>query len=202
LTGSLACFRFNPLEAEGGLGGAHVGLNVQIAQVVLGIEAERSWANFSGSAITFSPIVPGDRTNNTSRVKQLDAVTGRIGYAWSNWLAYLRAGVVWVRGEGGSDLLTAAGPVGASHPTREQTRRGRTVGVGVEYGFLGNWSARLEYDYLDFGTEQQSRTATGGGGFTLVEIREHTLDAHEVKIALSYRFGWWGFGKGPVTAAY
>ena len=35
------------------------------------------------------------------------------------------------------------------------------VGLGIEYAFAQNWSAKVEYSYLDFGTERISFTSNG-----------------------------------------
>ena len=39
-------------------------------------------------------------------------------------------------------------------------KTGWTVGVGLEYAFLGNWSAKIEYLYVDLGSfDLRSSTA-------------------------------------------
>jgi outer membrane immunogenic protein len=63
-------------------------------------------------------------------------------------------------------------------------------GTGVEYAFYGSWSAKVEYDYLDFGT--QAVTFPGLPAFdpqfigTTVAIRQRI---QLVKFGLNYRFG-------------
>ena len=34
------------------------------------------------------------------------------------------------------------------------------LGVGVEYAFLGNWSAKLEYNYMDMGSKTVTLATT------------------------------------------
>jgi outer membrane immunogenic protein len=58
--------------------------------------------------------------------------------------------------------------------------------AGLEYAFMGNWSAKLEYLYLDFGTytfasPQPSPTAFNWA--TDVQPREHI-----VRVGLNYKF--------------
>ena len=72
----------------------------------------------------------------------------------------------------------------------DQTRLGWMFGAGVEYAFYRNWSANVEYDYLDFGT--QGVTFPGLPAFdpqfigTTVAIRQRI---QLVKFGLNYRFG-------------
>ena len=62
------------------------------------------------------------------------------------------------------------------------TELGWTVGGGVEKKFARNWSAKLEYLYLDFGTH----TFLSGTGFdTSVRLRDHVLRA-----GINYQFDW------------
>jgi outer membrane immunogenic protein len=67
-----------------------------------------------------------------------------------------------------------------------ETRSGWTIGGGVEYAFAGNWSAKVEYDYIDFGTKTVTfpdiPTATG-----FPEGLKNTIN--EVKVGVNYRFG-------------
>jgi len=66
-----------------------------------------------------------------------------------------------------------------------ETRLGWTVGAGVEWAFWDNWSVKLEYDYLDFG----SRTVTFNDpllGAATISVSERIS---EVKLGVNYRFG-------------
>jgi outer membrane immunogenic protein len=58
--------------------------------------------------------------------------------------------------------------------------------------FAPNWSAKVEYQYYNFG----STTFTGGPA-AIVGSRFRD-DEHTVKAGLNYRFGW----GGPVAARY
>jgi outer membrane immunogenic protein len=61
------------------------------------------------------------------------------------------------------------------------TRLGWIVGGGAEYRFAPNWSAKLEYNYLDFGTEHYSIEGT---------LSSIETQAHLVKVGFNYRLGW------------
>jgi len=70
-------------------------------------------------------------------------------------------------------------------------------GTGVEYAITGNWSAKVEYDYLDFGTHRERLpgfTVLNAGVPIDVDIRQRI---HLVKFGVNYRFGW-----GPIVARF
>ncbi len=72
-----------------------------------------------------------------------------------------------------------------------ETRTGWTAGGGIEWGFLGNWSARLEYDYLDFGSVTVSRDVSFSATPVpnpLLRTAESTVQ--QVTLAINYRFDW------------
>ena len=58
------------------------------------------------------------------------------------------------------------------------------LGAGFEYGIFGNWTAKIEYDYLAFGTE---RTLFTGATTRPFEVTQHIS---LVKLGINYRFGW------------
>lgn len=68
------------------------------------------------------------------------------------------------------------------------TRVGWTVGAGVERKFTRNWSAKLEYLYMDFG----SKTCFGTANQADVSFHDHVLRA-----GFNY-----AFAPTPVVAKY
>ena len=61
------------------------------------------------------------------------------------------------------------------------------MGPGVEYAFIDNWSAKLEYNYMDFGTRGvRFASPTASLVFLDANIRERI---HVVKVGINYRFG-------------
>jgi opacity protein-like surface antigen len=61
-------------------------------------------------------------------------------------------------------------------------RSGWLLGYGTEFDLGNNWSAKAEYDYIDFG----SRTALASDGLTV--LRDSGAIS-QVKIGVNYRFG-------------
>jgi len=64
--------------------------------------------------------------------------------------------------------------------SQSTTRAGWTLGAGLEKKFTPNWSAKLEYLYLDFG-ENTFFSSTGSD--LNVKLRDHI-----VRAGLNYRF--------------
>ncbi len=200
-------------HTSGFLGGGQVGCNYQFApNWVIGIEGDGSAADIKGDVnappVTF--IIPGVGTSPPitstfhAKTEWLASVTGRLGWAAGPWLIYAKGGVAWA-----GDKFAADIPIFEEHLEASQTRTGWTVGGGVEWAFWNNWSAKLEYDFYDFGTRSVTLTGffPGVGPSTFpagpvavpgVDIKQ-TISA--VKFGINYRFGW-GKGKAPVVASY
>jgi outer membrane immunogenic protein len=180
-------FRFNEHIVEGGFAGVQAGLNYQLGHWLLGIEADYSWAEMFGTTTTFSPITPGDKTVNSARVDWFYTVAGRLGLVWNNWLVFVKAGHIRTQTTGGSTLYDAAGNALTGHATRSEQVDGRLIGGGVEYALPGNWSAKLEYNFADFGDRLQTSTARAGN-VVLQEVRNHNDVMHAVKLGVNYHF--------------
>jgi outer membrane immunogenic protein len=178
----------NSLQGSDGqfLGGVQGGFDYQFAtNWVIGAEAQYSWLNNSNNGVLF----PGSGTLVSSNTDQLGSVTGRLGYTWGPALLYAKGGYAW-RDNPNIAAIFAGAPVAFS--TTGNSKDGYTVGAGLEYMFAPNWSAKVEYQYYNFG----STTFTGGPADVVgARFRD---DEHTVKAGINYRFGW----GGPVAARY
>jgi len=158
-------------NADGFLGGGQVGFNYQIGQFVLGVEGDGSWTGIKGGTTALG-------ANIDNNVDWTSTLTGRAGIAFDRWLVYGKGGVAWAGDRFTSNRYTP-GPVEVT-----DTRIGWTVGAGVEYAFAPQWSAKLEYNYMDFGTKAVS-FAPG----TSTDIDQQV---HAVKFGVNYKFGGGG----------
>jgi outer membrane immunogenic protein len=177
----------NSLQGSDGrfLGGVHGGFDYQFAtNWVMGVEAQYSWLGTNNNGVLF----PGGTliTNNND---QLGSVTGRLGYAWGPALLYAKGGYAW---RDNNNFNVSNGGVPVAFTTDANHRDGYTVGAGLEYMFAPNWSAKVEYQYYNFGS-----TSFTSGPAEIVGTR-YRDDEHTVKAGLNYRFGW----GGPVVAKY
>ena len=171
-----------PLDVNPGgvVGGGQVGANYEFAPWVVGIEG--SWTDVGFSGITSVGTTTGLTENNTSTPQWFAAVTGRVGYAADSLLFYVKGGGAWMKVDYTQSLLV--NPASPFNQTITDTRSGFTAGVGVEYGLTENFSAKLEYNFYDFGTQTYN-----GFAQTPVSIKS---DMHVVTFGLNYRFTWAG----------
>ena len=65
-------------------------------------------------------------------------------------------------------------------------RTGWTAGAGVEWAFTNDWSARLEYDYYDFGRSNVLMSDAANAFASIVTYRQN---AQMVKLGLNFRVG-------------
>jgi outer membrane immunogenic protein len=187
---------FTGKNMSGFLGGVQGGYNWQFANnFVLGIEGEYTWADVSGSATTVStvPRFLGFSSISTARLQDIALVTGRLGYAANNWLFYVKGGGAWGQGRSFSFNDRANGTL-FDTSSSSTDRSGYVVGVGAEWGFAPNWSAKLEYNYIDFGSTNVTLNSSLGTQ-TFVSSSEKI---NIVKAGVNYRFNW----GGPVVAKY
>ena len=133
-------------STNGWLIGGTLGYNLQTGNWVWGIEGDFDWANNKGSHAC------GGGTCTTTN-DWLGTIRGRVGYAFDRFLPYFTAG-----GAYGNIKMD---PPGASDDS--EARFGWVVGGGVEWAFLSNWSAKLEYLYADLGTAHCNIGACGAG---------------------------------------
>ncbi len=162
-------------DVSGFLGGGQIGLNYQVAKLVMGIEGDISATNMKGDSLCANPLYIC-----TSKVHWIGTVTGRLGYAMTeNALIYVKGGWAWAR-ENFDFKATFA-----SEDTGHVSASGWTVGGGFEYGLARNWSAKVEYNYIDFGTKRRDYFSPAGALADTVDVKQ---DLHLVKVGLNYRF--------------
>jgi outer membrane immunogenic protein len=190
--GGFPGFRIGAGDASGFLGGAQVGVNYQLDAVVVGIEADFSWADLSGPTCNFS--APNTAPLQCqSKADRFGTVTARLGVAFDRALIYFKGGAAWVHEE--HELLFFVNPLLAPTAVVSKSKWGWTAGAGIEYALARNWSAKLEYDFMGFGTSRYLfdfptlNTALG------IEIKQRV---HAVKFGWNYKFDW----GGPVVANY
>ncbi|ALK08634.1 outer membrane protein [Blastochloris viridis] len=171
-------------DDNGFLGGGQIGFNYQVGQWVFGVEGDVSWTDL-GTSHDYYIDDPFFYYGRGSSVDWIATLTGRIGYAWDNWLLYAKGGAAWGGRDGGRnyDLLDVY------YDNRDDTHTGWTLGAGVEWAWTPNWSVKLEYDYIDFG---------GGHEYYVGDYYfKEEAQIHTVKLGVNYRFG----GPAPAVAA-
>jgi outer membrane immunogenic protein len=141
------------------MAGLQIGADYQFASNwVMGLEANYSFVDSRDNGVNFF----SDRN--------LGSVTGRLGYTWGPALLYAKGGFAW------ADTHHSFG-------FTSNGENGYTVGGGLEYMIAPSWSAKLEYQYYNFGDV----TFASAPPVVLTTFRN---DEHTIKLGLNYRFNW------------
>jgi outer membrane immunogenic protein len=182
-------------DTSGALVGGQVGCDFQSGAFVFGIEGSGSWADISGDSLDLLGL--GLRAH--SRMDFVGTFTGRIGWAFDRTLLYVKGGGAVADERYRATCATLVGAclgtglaVGDTLARADETRWGWLVGGGIEWAFSPNWSAKIEYNYMDFGRERVNfALAPGAGGGTVpFDIDQHV---HLVKAGINYRFSLGGY---------
>jgi outer membrane immunogenic protein len=194
-------------------GGGTAGFNWQTGPIVLGVEGDLSGANIEGTGDCSESL---GRTFNQggfftaggchTKLTWFGTVTGRLGVTVDHALLYVKAGGAWGHfdQDAAMSLFIANGPGGgpSSAAVLGTNRSGYTVGTGIEYAlWSSNWSAKVEYDFMDFGTKNLTFPFVGnlfGAGNTANLFVDDRERVHVVRVGLNYRF-WSG---GPLFSKY
>jgi outer membrane immunogenic protein len=145
----------NPTRPYGLMGGVEAGYNWQSGQFVFGAETD---LQISAADDVMAPWKFANPWFGTLRA--------RAGYAANNILFYGTAGLAY-----GTLRAEAAGL------SESKTSTGWTIGGGMEVGFTPNWSAKVEYLYLNLASRTYSLTGTTNG-----------LGANVLRFGVNYRF--------------
>jgi outer membrane immunogenic protein len=165
----------------GFIGGGQIGYNYQVGNWVWGIEWDMDGADLSR---TSNAITTGSGTLQASgRTDWITTVGARVGWAvLGNSLIYVKGGGGWVENSATLMNLTTGGSASGSN-----TNGGWMAGVGWEWGFAPNWSAKFEYDFLGLNSWSPSNTVLVGGVADRLTL---SRDIEMVKVGVNYRFNW------------
>lgn len=154
---------------NGFVGGGQIGYNWQINSIVLGVEGD-----FQGSLQKKSEdfSILGTTFTVEQKIPWFATARGRLGYAMGPWMLYATGGAAWV------NYKLTVSALGAS-ANDDVTKTAWTVGGGVEWMFIPNWSAKLEYLYFDTG----NTTATLFGVTFDTRAKENL-----VRLGVNYHF--------------
>jgi outer membrane immunogenic protein len=141
-------FGTGSLDSSGFIGGGQIGYNFQLnPNWVVGVEGDISWSGVDGSRNVGAFAATSDHNWYAT-------LAGRLGYTTGPWMIYGKGGGAWAD-------VDYAGTVAGVSSTWGDTRSGWMVGVGLEWMFAPQWSAKVEYNYLDFGGTTRTLPALG-----------------------------------------
>jgi outer membrane immunogenic protein len=176
------------------IGGVQVGYNAQVSpNFVIGLETDFSWQDLNTTQSTH--IVDGCCARDfltTSSTNNLFTLRARIGYASDRMLVYATGG--WASAKRNfSQSIIFNFPIGSQFfGSKSGWDDGWTVGAGLEYALINNWTMRVEYLNVDL----------GNFSFDNPSGIQHSSNLKEniVRAAINYKFG--DMGKAPVVAKY
>ena len=170
----------NPFGSGGGLFGETVGYNYQFNRLVLGAEGDISGAWLKASTFDIAPFT----TTFSEQIEQrwLATIRGRVGFlALPSVLLYETAGFA------AADVKhSGINTTGTQTITETHTMTGWTAGVGAEWEFTSNWSAKLEYLHVDLGRKSYFNPSP-----SMNFISDQQVSFHEdiVRLGVNYQFG-------------
>ena len=198
----------NSGTGKGGLAGGQLGCNYQDGNAVFGLEGEGYWSGIKSTTGFNINLTPGSEGFSSTATNKNDfSVAARVGMAFDRTLVYGKAGWVW-----GNFAFNSA----TSFPTcptcvletfhSSGTLDGLLLGVGVEHAFTPNWTVKLEYNFLDFGSkglnftlcEAAASVACTSTNTTTGSNSQH-VSMQVFKVGFNYLFNW---GATPVLAKY
>ncbi len=170
-TPSTAVSGFN-VHPNGWLGGVSVGYNWQMDAFVVGAEADLGYLgadDSQGNSTGFAAAEYGG----------YGTLTGRIGYGEDRWLFYMKGGLALADIENRASARVDSVIVEEDYTKLHDMRAGWTLGGGVEYAFQPDLSMKVEYLYMDFGSDRS-------GNFD-GDVFRNENDIHTLKVGLNYR---------------
>jgi outer membrane immunogenic protein len=197
------------------VGGGQIGYNYQLARLVLGIEADiqsgshstASRVNSTTASFLFSSSNVVSSLTAQSSLDYLGTVRGRIGgLVTPTLLAYGTGGLAYGHVHSAVDIVQTAVGTGqnagqflvtpGSGGVFSQMRTGWTIGGGIEWMFVPNWMAKVEYLHYDLGSVSYgagTRTTVLGGvpgpAWTLVSNTTTRFSGDVVRVGVNYKFG-------------
>ena len=128
---------------------------------MFGIELDGQWADLKQNILGLN-----------SGASWFATARGRVGYAMGPWMLYATGGAAWV------NYKLSVSALGTTI-SDNATKAALAVGGGGEWMIMQNWSAKLEYLYIDTGT-------------TSVTLFGTTFDARAkdniIRVGLNYHF--------------
>jgi len=127
------------IKPKGFMAGGTLGYNWQSGAIVYGLEGDFDWSNVKGDVGCPAGLAVCEASS-----PWLATFRGRVGYAMDRWLPYVTGGAAYGK--------VKASLVAATTDSVSKNQLGWTIGGGLEHAFMGNWTAKLEYLYVDLGS--------------------------------------------------
>jgi len=164
---------------SGGVAGGTAGVNWQTGGFVFGVEGDWDWSGINtGTTATICNVTGTCQTGNN----WLATLRGRAGYAADRVLFYGTAGGAF------ANMQTVFNGVTNTHD-----QAGWTAGAGIEWAFADNWTAKVEYLFVDIGSTNfncSTLTCTGFNGGQPI-TGSASLTENLVRAGINFKFNGW-----------
>jgi len=169
---------------NGGVVGGTLGVNWQAGGFVFGVEGDWDYSAINtGTTASICTFSGNCQTGNN----WLATARGRAGYAADRVLFFLTAGGAF------ANVQTNFNGTTTTH-----TQAGWTAGAGIEWAFADNWTAKVEYLYVNLGngsvncatTTCQIASGPGGGVLGPPIPVSVTLTENLFRVGVNYKFSW------------
>jgi iron complex outermembrane receptor protein len=190
-------------KLDGAIGGAQGGYNWVAGNLLAGVEAD---LNYAGQRARMRAGCPGEVCNPAlvgivsdpsvvalsdqgQKLEWFATLRGRLGATVTpNALAYITGGLAV------GEVMTAGtvfGFDGDGNPVNtivssHNTKGGWTIGGGLEGRLVGNWTAKLEYLYLDLGSVATVPTPVANS--TVAVAFNSRITDNIVRVGINYKF--------------
>jgi outer membrane immunogenic protein len=173
-------------SVSGYLAGGTLGANYQIGPWVYGVEGDFDWTHLtgnSGSTCGGLSIALPPPTGCETESDWLATLRGRVGYAFPG----LAGDSVLLYGTAGGAFARIKTGLIPPSTFDSSTDAGWTVGAGLEVAFAPNWTAKVEYLFVDLPNVTCTTTTNCGvlAGSTV------TLNENMVRAGVNFKFGPW-----------
>jgi outer membrane immunogenic protein len=162
----------------GFFGGVQAGYNIQMQSIVFGLEGDLGGIAISdNSRDTQGPIAYEDTSVDYGLY---GVIAGRLGFAVDRSLFYAKGGLAIADIKNRSYEFSDGIIENDEDHRNKGTQVGWTLGGGFEYAFNDNWSGKIEYLHMDFGSDSVKNLE----GDT-IEFRNHV---DTLKVGINYQF--------------
>ena len=195
---------------EGGVFGGQIGYNWQFSNWVFGLETDAQWSGQRGSAtavcgatsaviagpclpgLTFVPAAAiGTVATLEQKLEWFGTFRGRAGFAvMPSVLLYATGGAAYgsIKTNLGLAGFTPNGTPVAIAGSSSDTRLGWTVGGGIEGKFAPNWSAKVEYLYMDLGSVSSTAVFPTAAGVPIGVSLNSRITDNIIRGGINYHF--------------
>jgi outer membrane immunogenic protein len=183
LSGSTSSGNFN---TNGGLVGGTAGVNFQTGGFVFGVEGDWDWQGLQGTsngsfcnAISTPGIaLPSCETKSD----WIATIRGRAGYAADRVLFYATGGGAAGNVQTGLSTLSL----------QSNTEYGWTAGAGIEWAFADNWTAKVEYLFVDLGNTTCNTSANCGfDAAATASNNSVSFTESMIRAGVNFKFNGW-----------